>query len=57
MKTILTLAGLIASVSAAGHIAKDPLMKTNFTFEGTEIMAHYAVPDGEGPFPAIIIVP
>ena len=28
-----------------------------YTHNGTDLLGHLAVPDGEGPFPAVIIIP
>jgi hypothetical protein len=56
----LALASLFSCVTAQNgtvHIVDPDTTPVEYMHNGTDLLGHLAVPDGEGKFPAIVIIP
>jgi hypothetical protein len=53
----LVFATLCGSILGAENPVEPETTPVSYVHNGTELLGHLAVPDGDGPFPAIIILP
>jgi hypothetical protein len=58
MKFILLLFSALSSGIVRAEVPMEPNVETfNYTHQGDNLQGFYAKPEGEGPFPAVVILP
>lgn len=56
-KLTFAVASLASVVVAVDPPVAADVTEMMFSFNGTDLMGSYALPEGDGPFPAIVIIP
>ena len=61
MKIVHTLSVLVAALVCSTSGQVDPpmeasVMSMNYTHNGTDLVGYYSIPEGDGPFPAVVII-